>query len=97
VKIYTRRGDEGETNLLYGARVTKSDIRCEAYGTIDEAASALGLARNSCHPEVNDIVFTLQQDLFDLGYRIGEDGISNAVKVCIYKLVQIIRVRRKIQ
>ena len=71
MKIYTRRGDEGETNLLYGLRVTKSDIRCEAYGTVDEAVSALGLARNSCQPEVNDIVFTLQQDLFVVGAELA--------------------------
>ena len=71
MKIYTRRGDEGETNLLYGARVAKSDTRCEAYGTIDEAVSALGLARNSCQPEVNDIVFALQQDLFVVGAELA--------------------------
>jgi cob(I)alamin adenosyltransferase len=44
MKIYTRRGDEGETGLLGGSRVSKSDPRVEAYGTIDELNSAIGLA-----------------------------------------------------
>ena len=44
VKIYTRKGDDGTTGLWYGGRVSKSDPRPEAYGAVDEAASALGLA-----------------------------------------------------
>jgi cob(I)alamin adenosyltransferase len=45
VKIYTRKGDEGETGLLYGGRVWKDDAGPEAYGAVDEAVSALGVAR----------------------------------------------------
>ena len=45
-EIYTRQGDEGETGLLYGGRISKSDPRCEAYGTIDEAVASMGLARS---------------------------------------------------
>ena len=47
VKSYTRKGDDGTTGLWYGGRVDKSDGRPEAYGAVDEAASALGLARAS--------------------------------------------------
>lgn len=43
--VYTRTGDEGETTWFMGGRVSKSNPRCEACGTIDEAVSALGLAR----------------------------------------------------
>jgi Cobalamin adenosyltransferase len=43
--IVTRRGDGGETSLLYGGRVPKDDLHTEAYGALDEAISALGLAR----------------------------------------------------
>jgi len=71
VKIYTKKGDKGETSLLYGVRVAKSDLRCEAYGTIDEAVSALGLARSFCQPEVKDVVFSLQQDLFVIGAELA--------------------------
>ena len=45
VSIVTRHGDAGETSLLYGGRVAKDDLHTEAYGALDEAISALGLAR----------------------------------------------------
>ena len=45
MKIYTRKGDDGTTGLWYGGRVPKYAGRPEAYGSVDEAASALGLAR----------------------------------------------------
>ena len=44
-KLYTKYGDEGETGLLYGGRVSKANAHCEAYGATDEAGSGLGLAR----------------------------------------------------
>ena len=71
MKTFNKRGDRGETSLLYGVRVAKSDARCEAYGAIDEAVSALGLARSFCQPEVKDIVFSLQQDLFVAGAELA--------------------------
>jgi len=71
VKTFNKKGDAGETSLLYGVRTAKCDPRCEAYGTIDEAVSALGLARNFCQPEVKDIVFGLQQDLFIVGAELA--------------------------
>ena len=51
MKIYTRKGDDGTTGLWYGGRVGKADPRPEAYGSVDEAASALGLARAAADPE----------------------------------------------
>ena len=48
MKIYTRKGDDGTTGLWYGGRRPKSDARIDAYGTIDEAGSALGVARSLC-------------------------------------------------
>ena len=71
MKTFNKKGDKGETSLLYGVRVSKSDPRCEAYGTIDEAVSVLGLARNFCQPEVKDIVFGLQQYLFVVGAELA--------------------------
>ena len=44
MKIYTRTGDKGQTSLVYGTRVSKTDLRVEAYGTCDEANSMIGLA-----------------------------------------------------
>lgn len=65
MKIFNRRGDQGETSLLYGQRVLKSNLRCEFYGTIDEAVSALGLARAITQKkEIHDVLYTYQQELF---------------------------------
>ena len=71
MKTFNKKGDSGETSLLYGERVPKAHLRCEAYGTIDEAVSALGLARQFCKPQVSDIVFSLQQELFIVGSELA--------------------------
>ena len=73
-RIYTKGGDAGETGLLYGGRVSKSDLRTEAYGSVDEAVSALGLARAlSADPEVRRIVKRLQRELFTVGAELATD------------------------
>lgn len=74
MKIYTKTGDTGETGLLFGGRVSKSDIRCEAYGTIDEAVSTLGLARSlSKNQYVIKIIKNIQQELFIVGSELATD------------------------
>lgn len=61
-KVYTKTGDKGTTGLLTGERIKKTSVRVEAYGTIDEVNSALGLARaNSTKPEVKETIFKLQK------------------------------------
>lgn len=75
MKTFNKRGDRGETSLLYGGRVPKSDPRCEAYGTIDEAVSALGLARALAKKErVCDILLSIQQELFIVGSELATDA-----------------------
>lgn len=71
MKTFNKRGDQGETSLLFGARVPKSDLRCEAYGTIDEAVSALGLARNWVTPTVKPILLSISEELFTVGAEIA--------------------------
>ncbi|MBX5146424.1 cob(I)yrinic acid a,c-diamide adenosyltransferase [Rhizobium lentis] len=68
-KIYTKTGDDGTTGLASGRRRRKDDLRVEAYGTIDEANSAIGLARlhTSGLPELDAMLMSIQNDLFDLG------------------------------
>jgi cob(I)alamin adenosyltransferase len=68
-KIYTRTGDDGTTGLASGKRRRKDDLRVAAYGTIDEANAALGLARLStaADPELDPMLARIQNDLFDLG------------------------------
>lgn len=68
-KIYTRGGDQGETSLGDGARVKKHDPRVTAYGTIDEANAAVGIARlhTAADRNVDAMLSRIQNDLFDLG------------------------------
>jgi len=68
VKIYTKGGDDGTTGLLFGGRVSKSDPATDAYGTVDEATSALGLARAFLGegPLVEETL-RIQQELFIVG------------------------------
>lgn len=68
-KIYTRTGDDGSTGLASGERRAKCDARVEAYGDVDEANSAVGLARLStaAMPELDAMLERIQNDLFDLG------------------------------
>jgi cob(I)alamin adenosyltransferase len=75
-RIYTRGGDRGETSLGRGERVAKHDLRVEAYGTVDEANSVIGLARTAIERTVkndalrahaDDMLKRIQNDLFDLG------------------------------
>ncbi len=73
MKIYTRKGDDGTTGLWYGGRVEKSSPRPEAYGSIDEAASALGLARAAAEPgsEIHDDILRMQNELFVAGAELA--------------------------
>jgi cob(I)alamin adenosyltransferase len=68
MKIYTRTGDEGETSLFGGQRVSKTDLRIETYGTVDELNSCIGMAR-SLEPEktIDDALHQIQNDLFVMG------------------------------
>lgn len=72
MKIYTKRGDEGTTGLLYGGRVRKDDLRTEAYGTLDETVSCLGVARAAgLVARVESIVVRLQREMFLVGAQLA--------------------------
>ena len=66
-RIYTRGGDKGETSLGDGSRVPKQALRVDAYGTVDEANAAIGLARLDANAETDAMLARIQNDLFDLG------------------------------
>jgi cob(I)alamin adenosyltransferase len=73
-RIYTKKGDDGSTSLWYGGRVQKSDPRTEAYGALDEAASALGVARSLCGADEAELaadILRLQDDLFIAGAELA--------------------------
>lgn len=82
-KIYTRTGDDGTTGLGDGSRTDKDSLRVEAYGTVDEANSAIGgiLAFDSVPPEVRACLTDVQHDLFELGGELcipGHEAITPA-------------------
>ena len=75
-KVYTRTGDAGQTSLVSGTRVDKDDVRVEAYGTIDELNSNLGVLLHSTkldNPEVIAIVRKAQNKLFNIGGYLAND------------------------
>ena len=77
MKIYTRTGDLGDTSLFGGTRVAKDDARIEAYGTIDELSSFLGVARAANVPdEVDAQLERVQRDLFEIGAHLASPGTS---------------------
>ncbi|HEY1284652.1 MAG TPA: cob(I)yrinic acid a,c-diamide adenosyltransferase [Solirubrobacterales bacterium] len=92
MKIYTRKGDDGTTSLWYGGRVPKHHGRTEAYGTLDEACSQLGVARALCGAEQQELagdILRLQDDLFIAGAELAtapdaaerlEDGVSRTTE-----------------
>jgi len=75
-KIYTRTGDDGTTGLGDGSRVAKTHARIEAYGTVDEANSAIGviLAVPNLPAGVSDALTQIQHELFDLGGELAVPG-----------------------
>lgn len=66
-RIYTKGGDKGSTSLGSGKRVKKHDLRVAAYGTVDEANAAIGVARLHTSGDLDAILQRIQNDLFDLG------------------------------
>lgn len=76
MKIYTKTGDKGDTGLIDGSRISKSDLRVIAYGVVDEANSHIGLIisnfeKNSIFDDVKKILLNVQQDLFVLGAELA--------------------------
>jgi cob(I)alamin adenosyltransferase len=87
-KIYTKTGDDGSTGLVRGPRRRKHDLRVEAYGTVDEANSCIGLARlhTASMPKIDRLLTHIQNDLFDLGSDLAtpgddEDGARQSLRI----------------
>jgi cob(I)alamin adenosyltransferase len=73
-RIYTKGGDQGKTSLGDGTRVAKHTARVAAYGTVDEANAALGLARLHADAAADAMLARIQNDLFDLGADLCRPG-----------------------
>ena len=72
MSIATKHGDKGDTGLIGGARVSKADLRVEAYGTVDELGAAMGFARSICEDaEVRELTKSIQRELFTVAGAIA--------------------------
>ena len=73
MKVYTRKGDDGTTGLLFGGRAHKDDAGPDAYGAVDEAVSALGLARAEVErgSELHELLVQVQRELFVVGAELA--------------------------
>lgn len=81
MKIYTRKGDDGSTALIGGSRVPKYDLRIEAYGTVDELNSHLGLIREApAAQEFRSILKEIQDNLFVAGSILAHDPADTSFK-----------------
>ena len=88
-KIYTRTGDDGSTGLGDGTRVSKDSARVAAYGTVDEANSAIGMVLATELPEdVRAVLVSVQHQLFDLGGELCIPGHSAILDADIERLEQ---------
>ncbi len=82
MKIYTKTGDEGMTSLIGGKRVAKNSARLEAYGTIDELNSLLGMIRSfPTDRQVEDELVEIQSRLFDVGGNLATDPENTRFKM----------------
>jgi cob(I)alamin adenosyltransferase len=82
MKIYTKTGDEGSTGLLGGERISKSAPRIEAYGTVDELNSFIGLAASEIKdPEVKSLLEKIQSQLFSVGAELASPNTAKSKKL----------------
>ena len=87
-RIYTKTGDKGETALGDGTRRPKHDLRIHAYGTVDEANAAIGLARLHAAGEADAMLARIQNDLFDLGADLCTPADENGGPAGALRIVQ---------
>ncbi|MGH6860728.1 MAG: cob(I)yrinic acid a,c-diamide adenosyltransferase [Phyllobacterium sp.] len=100
-KIYTRTGDDGTTGLAGGERRSKHDLRVEAYGTVDEANSCVGLARlhtGKDFPDLDAMLSRIQNDLFDLGADLATPDTGKTLAYTPLRIIdsQVLRVEADI-
>lgn len=82
MKIYTKTGDKGQTSLIGGTRVAKHHIRIEAYGTVDELNSWMGVIRDSVSDDaVKKLVIDIQDKLFTIGSHLASDPEKSRMKL----------------
>lgn len=87
MKIYTKTGDKGETGLFGGERVSKNSVRIEAYGTVDELNSIIGLTITECNSEeIKTLLQKIQNNLFVLGSDLATPDSEKNKKLKISRV-----------
>ena len=98
-KIYTKQGDGGNTSLFMGGVVSKSHLRIEACGSLDNAVSAIGLARSlSKNSVITTLLMDLQHDLFTISAEISsvQDLTSSEAKILIIQESHVQKLEKKL-
>ena len=97
-KIYTRTGDSGQTGLATGDRRSKADLRVEAIGTVDELNAVVGLVRLHAKGDLDAVLATIQNELFDLGAELATPETDEPLPYEPLKIVapQVERLEREI-
>jgi cob(I)alamin adenosyltransferase len=97
MKIYTKTGDKGQTSLIGGTRVPKHHIRIEAYGTVDELNSWVGVLRDSiAETAVTDLLIEIQDRLFTMGSLLAADPEKSKMKLPELETADITRLEQAI-
>lgn len=97
MKIYTKTGDKGDTGLFGGKRVSKSELRIEAYGTIDELNSYVGLLRDQkVNADRKESLIEIQDRLFTIGSILATEPGNDKVKIPALHEEDVVRVEKEI-
>lgn len=97
MKIYTKGGDKGKTSLLGGKRVSKSDMRIEAYGTVDELNAQIGLLKDyDISDDLKAILLKIQHDLFKIGSILACEVDPDQYKLSLIQDSDIIEIEKLI-
>lgn len=97
MKIYTKTGDQGTTSLFGGKRVSKADLRIDAYGTVDELNSYIGLVRDQdVNKKRQDILLHIQDRLFVVGSMLAAEPGNTKVKIPFLNEDDVISVEKQI-
>jgi len=96
-KIYTKTGDKGQTSLIGGTRLPKHHIRIEAYGTVDELNSHVGLLRDVVNDkETAELLISIQDRLFTMGSQLAADPVKNKMELPLLHEEDIVALEKAI-
>lgn len=97
MKIYTKKGDLGQTSLIGGKRVSKHDLRIESYGTVDELNSYLGVLRDhDIHQDYRSFLVEIQQLLFTIGSHLAVSPEGTSMKLPELKESHVVALEEQI-